>query len=108
MYGLANDLRLTFRRFRKSPGFTLAVILTLSLGIGATTAIFSLVAGVLLRPLPSKDPDRLVVLGEHLGGRPGMSVRAVEIATYTKSTQTFSSLGGYIAASFELSGKQLP
>jgi len=108
MYGLANDLRLTFRRFRKNPGFTVAIVLTLALGIGATTAIFSLVEGVLLRPLPFKDPDHLVVLGEHLGGRPGMSVRAIEIATYTKSTQTFSSLGGYIAASFELSGKQRP
>ena len=108
MYGLANDLRLTYRRFRKNPGFTVAIVLTLAFGIGATTAIFSLVEGVLLRPLPFKDPDHLVVLGEHLGGRPGMSVRAIEIATYTKSTQTFSSLGGYIAASFELSGKQRP
>jgi putative ABC transport system permease protein len=108
MYGLANDLRLTLRRFRKSPGFTLAIVLTLALGIGATTAIFSLVEGVLLRPLPFKDPDRLVVLGEHLGGRPGMSVRATEIATYTRATQAFSSLGGYITTSFELSGKQRP
>src|ERR1700722_1019297 len=108
MTGLTNDLRLTFRRFRKNPGFTVAIVLTLALGIAATTAIFSLVEGVLLRPLPFKDPDRLVVLGEHLGGRPGMSVRAVEIATYTGATQTFSSLGGYITASFELSGKQLP
>jgi predicted permease len=108
MTGLTNDLRLTFRRFRKNPGFTVAIVLTLALGIGATSAIFSLVEGVLLRPLPFKDPDRLVVLGEHLGGRPGMSVRAVEIATYTGATQTFSSLGGYITASFELSGKQLP
>src|SRR5579859_412490 len=108
MYGLANDLRLTFRRFRKNPGFTLAIVLTLALGIGATTAIFSLVEGVLLRPLPFKDPDRLVVLGEHLGGRPGMSVRSVEIASYTRAAQAFSSLGGYIAASFELSGRQRP
>jgi predicted permease len=108
MTGLTNDLRLTFSRFRKNPGFTVAIVLTLALGIGATTAIFSLVEGVLLRPLPFKDPDRLVVLGEHLGGRPGMSVRAIEIATYTQSTQTFSSLGGYITASFELSGKQRP
>jgi predicted permease len=108
MHGLANDLRLTFRRFRKNPGFTLAIVLTLALGIGATTAIFSLVEGVLLRPLPFKNPDQLVVLGEHLGGRPGMSVRAIEIATYTGATQAFSSLGGYITASFELSGKQLP
>jgi putative ABC transport system permease protein len=108
MYGLANDLRLTFRRSRKNPAFTIAIVLTLALGIGATTAIFSLVEGVLLRPLPFNDPDRLVVLGEHLGGRPGMSVRATEIATYTGSTQAFSSLGGYITTSFELSGKQRP
>jgi putative ABC transport system permease protein len=108
MAGLANDLRLTFRRFRKNPGFTLAIVLTLALGIGATTAIFSLVEGVLLRPLPFKDPDRLVVLGEHLGGRPGMSVRATEIATYTRATQAFSSLGAYITTSFELSGGQRP
>jgi predicted permease len=108
MFGLANDLRLTFRRFRKNPGFTLTIVLTLALGIGATTAIFSLVEGVLLRPLLFNDPDRLVVLGEHLGGRPGMSVRATEIATYSDSTQAFSSLGGYITASFELSGKQRP
>jgi putative ABC transport system permease protein len=108
MYGLANDLRLTFRRSRKNPAFTIAIVLTLALGIGATTAVFSLVEGVLLRPLPFNDPDRLVVLGEHLGGRPGMSVRATEIATYTDSTQAFSSLGGYITTSFELSGKQRP
>jgi putative ABC transport system permease protein len=108
MFGLANDLRLALRRFRKNPAFTLAIVLTLALGIGATTAIFSLVEGVLLRPLPFKDPERLVLLGEHLGGRPGMSVRAREIATYTGATQAFSSLGGYITASFELSGKQRP
>jgi predicted permease len=108
MYGLANDLRLTFRRFRKTPGFTLAIVATLALGIGATTAIFSLVEGVLLRPLPFKNPEQLVLLGEHLGGRPGMSVRARDIATYTSATQAFSSLGGYITASFELSGRQLP
>jgi putative ABC transport system permease protein len=108
MFGLANDLRLTFRRFRKNPGFSLAIVLTLALGIGATTAIFSLVEGVLLRPLPFQDPERLVLLGEHLGGRPGMSVRAREIATYQSATQAFSSLGGYITASFELSGNQRP
>ena len=108
MQGLANDFRLTLRRFRKNPTFTLAIILTLALGIGATTAIFSLVEGVLLRPLPFKNPDRLVLLGEHLGGRPGMSVRAREIATYSASAQAFSSLGGYITASFELSGNQRP
>jgi predicted permease len=102
------DLQFAFRTLRKKPGFTAVVVLTLALGIGATTAIFSLVEGVLLRPLPFHDVDRLVLLGDHLGGRPGMSVRAREIATYTNATQAFSSLGGYITASFELSGGAQP
>ena len=88
------DLRFGLRTHRKNPGFTAAAVLTLAMGIGATTAIFSLVEGVLLRPLPFHDADRLVLLGDHLGGRPNMSVRAREIATYTSAAQTFSSLGG--------------
>ena len=108
MNGLPQDLRLALRQLSKAPGFTLAVIFTLALGIGATTAIFSLVEGVLLRPLPFKNPERLVLLGDHLGGRPGMSVRAREIATYRSATQAFSTLGGYITASFELSGGERP
>ena len=108
MRGLSQNLRFAFRQLRKAPGFTLTVVLTLALGIGATTAIFSLVEGVLLRPLPFQDADRLVLLGDHLGGRPGMSVRAREIATYSNAAQAFSSLGGYISASFELSSGAQP
>ena len=108
MHGLAQTLRLALRQLSKAPGFTLAAVLTLALGIGATTAIFSLVEAVLLRPLPFKDSGRLVLLGDHLGGRPGMSVRAREIATYTGATAAFSSLGGYIPTSFELSGGAQP
>jgi predicted permease len=102
------DIRFGARMLRKNPGFTAVVILTLAMGIGATTAVFSLVEGVLLRPLPFHDPDRLVLLGDHLGGRPSMSVTAREIATYSSATQAFSSLGGYITASFELSGGTEP
>ena len=108
MHGLAQNFRLALRQLRKAPGFTLTIVLTLALGIGATTAIFSLIEGVLLRPLPFHDADRLVVLGDHLGGRPGMSVRARDIATYSSANQAFSSLGGYITASFELSGGAQP
>jgi putative ABC transport system permease protein len=108
MHALTQNLQFTFRQLRRTPAFALTVVLTLGLGIGATTAIFSLVEGVLLRPLAFQDGDRLVLLGDHLGGRPGMSVRAREIATYTRATQAFSSLGGYITASYELSGGAQP
>jgi len=108
MSALTQNFQSTVRQLRRTPAFTLTVVLTLALGIGATTAIFSLVEGVLLRPLPFHDADRLVLLGDHLGGRPGMSVRAREIATYTRATQAFSSVGGYITASYELSGNAQP
>jgi MacB-like periplasmic core domain len=108
MHGLAQNLRFALRQLSKAPGFTLATVLTLALGIGATTAIFSLVEAVLLRPLPFKDSGRLVLLGDHLGGHPGLSVRARELASYTNATEAFSSLGGYITAAFELSGEVQP
>lgn len=97
----------TFRHLRRTPGFTMTVVLTLALGIGATTAIFSLVEGVLLRPLPFSDPDRLVVLGDHLRSGPG-SVTAREIGTYSNSTTAFSAMGGYIGREFEVSGGATP
>jgi predicted permease len=102
------DLRFAFRRLRTTPGLTLTVILTLALGIGATTAIFSLVEGVLLRPLPFSHPDRLVALGDHLRSGGNLPVTAREIGTYSNATSAFSSLGGYIGAGYELSGGTLP
>jgi len=104
----AQDLRFAFRQLGKTPGLTLTVILTLALGIGATTAIFSLVEGVLLRPLPFRDPDRLVALGDHLGSGRNTPVTAREIGTYSNATSAFSSLGGYIGGSYELSGGPMP
>jgi putative ABC transport system permease protein len=108
MYALAHDLRFAYRQLRRTPWFTLLLVFTLSLGIGGTTAIFSLVEGILLRPLPFNHPDRLVLLGDHLGNRPSISVTAREIGTYAGTTEAFSDTGGYIDASYEVSGGATP
>jgi putative ABC transport system permease protein len=108
MSAIPQNLRFAFRRLSKSPGFTLTIVLTLALGIGATTAIFSLIEGILLRPLPFNDPDRLVLLGDHVGSSPGVGVTAREIATYASAANAFSSLGAFVSATYELSGGATP
>jgi hypothetical protein len=104
---LVQDVRHAARRLARSPGFTLTAVLTLAFGIGATTAIFSIVEGVLLSPLPFADPGRLVALGDTTegslwGGDP--LVTGPEIPAYERSTHGFSSLGGYTQDGYELSG----
>jgi predicted permease len=96
------------RRLTTRPGFTLTVVLTLALGIGATTAVFSLVEGILLRPLPFNNPDRLVLLGDHLGNGPNTPVTAREIAAYSNATRAFASSGAFVSSTYELSGGAMP
>jgi putative ABC transport system permease protein len=108
MHAVVTDFRFALRRLFKTPGFTLTVVLTLALGIGATTAIFSLVEGVLLRPLPFYDPDRLVLVGDHIGGNARLSVTAREVGLYESASGAFSVIGGYTSAQFELSGDARP
>ncbi len=100
--------RYLIRRLTTSPGFTLTVVLTLALGIGATTAVFSLVEGILLRPLPFNNPDRLVLLGDHLGNGPNTPVTAREIAAYSNASTAFSSLGAFVTSTYEVSGGATP
>jgi putative ABC transport system permease protein len=108
MYALAQNLRFTFRQLSKAPGFTVTVVFTLALGIGATTAMFSLIDGILLRPLPFRQPDRLVLLGDHLAKGLDLGVTAREIGAYSNGTSAFSSLGGYTSRTYELSGGATP
>jgi predicted permease len=103
------DIKLVLRQLRKSPGFAATAILMLAFGIGATTAIFSIVEGVLLRPLPFAHPEKLVVLGDHLEGtnwgeNSPAPVTAPEIRTYARETGAFESLGAYGSSAYELSG----
>ncbi len=100
-----HELRIPLRHLLKSPGFTTAAVLMLALGIGATTAIFSIVEGVLLRPLPFPHPERLVVLSDTLQGGIGeVGVTAPDIRAYTQYTRSFEALGGYQPVGYELSG----
>src|SRR3954471_8300334 len=71
---LISNLRFAARTLSRARGFTLAVVLTLGLGIGANTAIFSVVRGVLLRPLPHRDGDRLIYLRQSIKGPGGENV----------------------------------
>src|SRR5580698_5130486 len=109
---IVRDTRYTLRQLRKSPVFTVTAILMLALGIGATTAIFSIVAGVLLRPLPFPTPDRLVILGDTLEGSQDMStqprVGAADILNYMRDTHSFEHLGGYQGTSFNLTTTGAP
>ena len=105
---MLHDLRLALRQMRRTPGFSLTAILTLALGMGATIAIFSLIEGILLRPLPFADPSRLVLVGDHVGNGTGVGVTAREIATYQNDTRAFSSMGGFFTTGYELSGEAAP
>jgi putative ABC transport system permease protein len=110
MDNLWQDLRYGIRMLLRSPGFTLVGVLALALGIGANTAIFSVVNAVLLRPLPYPDPDRLVLLSENFSrlGLNRISVSAPEFIDYRDRSQSFERVAAYKYLNFNLTGVDEP
>lgn len=103
------DLRFAFRQLRKSPGFAAVTILTLALGIGACTAIFSVVNAVLLRPLDYPDPARLVVIREtQLPEFPEFTVSPPNYLDWEKQTKSFENLAAYSGSRINLTGDGEP
>src|SRR5438067_13844573 len=99
-----SDLKLAFRQLRKSPGFTFVAVLTLALGIGANTAIFSIINSVLLRHLPYPNADRIMVLNESSGPGQDFSVALPDYFDWQKETKTSEHLARTHKESRNLSG----
>ncbi len=110
MSDFLRDVRYGLRLLVKNPGFTAAALLTLAIGIGATTAMFSVVNGVLLRALPFKDPSRLVLIKERLPklvARP-VTIRAFDVDKYARENTSFEAVAGYIPTDFDVTGHGMP
>jgi putative ABC transport system permease protein len=101
-----HDLRFALRMLLKNPGFTIVTIIALALGIGANTAIFSVVNTVLLRPLPYKDPERLVMVWEDASksGHPRDTPTAANFVDWRNQNQVFEGMAAITDESFNLTG----
>jgi putative ABC transport system permease protein len=108
MTTLLQDLRYGIRMLLKNPGFTIVAVLALTLGIGADSAIFSVVNAVLLRPLPYPDSERLVILRERSPQLEGMSVAYPNFIDWREQNSTFENIGVFRRQSFNLTGSGEP
>lgn len=105
---LWQDARFGARQLRKNPGFTAVAVATLALGIGATTAIFSVVHAVLLRPLPYAESHRLINIWEDPGDNPRNTVNPLNFADLRAQTSSFEQLAAYYGLSTSLTGEGEP
>lgn len=103
------DLHYALRQLRKAPGFALTAVLTLAIGIGGVTAVFSVVEAVLLRPLPFREPGRLMSLHESAQqDSHELRMSAPGVLFFQRESKAFSSIGGFIGSSYELTGAGAP
>src|SRR5688572_14517874 len=104
---MLTDLRYAIRSLSRTPGFAIAVMLTLGLGIGANTAIFSVVRGVLLKPLPHRDGDRLVYLRQSINGPGGENIlfSVPEILDFRNGAKTLNGIAEYSQMAYTLQGQ---
>jgi putative ABC transport system permease protein len=93
MFTLARDFRYALVGLKNNPGFTAVAVLTLALGIGANSAMFSIVNAVLLRPLPYRDPQSLVLLSEHWPQFPRLSLSYLNYQDWRDQSHSFSAVG---------------
>jgi predicted permease len=100
----AQDLRYALRQLRKSPGFAIAAILTLALAIGANTAIFSVVQGVVLAPLPYPRPERLVLLQESRPSLPHLDISYPDFQDWQRSARSFKQMAALTWRDYDLTG----
>jgi putative ABC transport system permease protein len=107
---LIHQIRYTLRTLAKAPGFTAMAILTVALGVGANTAVFSVVDGVLFRPLPYAEPGRLVWLAERPASQPAFARSGVPAANleHYRAARSFDGLAGYTRMSRTLTGSGEP
>jgi predicted permease len=108
MMTLLQDLKYGFRMLARSPGFTAAAVLTLALGIGANTALFSVVNGVLLNPLPYPEPDRLVSVYSRDANYTQASISYPNYLDWARDNRSFCALGAYRGDDFNLTGMGEP
>jgi predicted permease len=106
---LLRDLHFALRQLRKAPSFALTAVLTLAIGIGGVTAVFSVVEAVLLRPLPFREPARLMSLHESAEqDSHELRMSAPDVLFFQRESKAFSSIGGFIGSAYESTGAGAP